>query len=914
MSPQEEELPLRDRMAVHLRIFARTAGSSRRRLARPAALLLALALAAVLAPAVASAATPTYSEAHRFGSFDSTWYDGGAFDGQGAGGPETAPAPGKFVQPAAFAVDTNDATAPDGTAVYVLDRTGPEPSTLAPGTPSQWRLQKLSDTGAVLGVASFALNEDVSQQLSFGPVSAIAVDHQSGAPAGTVYLLVRSGDQSLAQEVIAFSTATTTPGKLDSPAGLPADTLTTPTDGSNPAGLLSTAAQLDVDPNLGYPSGLAIAGTGAGRALAISGRAGFLAGPAAVDTVALTASGGVQVGDVVDTWSSDSLASDPNAPASIARRGVTDNGLSSAPDGSLTVLLSNGLSGGTSDDADVIKLNPTLSTATILASAFNNLFSATNASADLNAQWAAISLPTPGSPAPGSQVVPLSDGHYAALFLPSLANFAWHAGSVSGATYTPSNYGIRLLGAESAPGQAWDGTLSNPDPPVSSILNTLGNTSGVGACAISLQTQQGAGGSSIGLAAGKDGAVWVLIGGQEPGNDVPEALTGSRRLIELTPGSTSQACSQPSATSTFGASVGGRPVDASGPITVPLGTTVDFDGSALDYGGGTVSQYQWDFDGNTSNGYDVTNTATENGPTPLATASHQFTTPGPQTVSFQETGDFGVVQRTAQVIVQASTPPQAAFTASSSSVLVGQTVSFDGSGSSAADGTHVSNYHWDYGDGVAEDSQTPQIDHSYAAAGTYTVTLTVRGSDNQVSTAATQQVTVTAPSSGGPGDGGGNGGGGGGGGTPGTGGGGGPTVTTPPPAPRVDQVPPSLAPRASGANGVVTLALSCPTGQSTCVGTVRLQITEKVKVGKGKKAKTKTKVVTVGSASFSLATGQKKSLVIKLNHTGSTLLRKSKSLKLSIVIAAHNRAGRSVTTRTSTTVKPAKAKKKAKKK
>ncbi len=70
--------------------------------------------------------------------------------------------------------------------------------------------------------------------------------------------------------------------------------------------------------------------------------------------------------------------------------------------------------------------------------------------------------------------------------------------------------------------------------------------------------------------------------------------------------------------------------------------------------------------------------------------------------------------------------PTAAFTAGSPTA--GQATSFNGSGSSDPDGT-VANYAWDFGDGSTASTGSPTTNHSYAAAGTYTSTLTV--TDNE---------------------------------------------------------------------------------------------------------------------------------------------------------------------------------------
>jgi len=64
-------------------------------------------------------------------------------------------------------------------------------------------------------------------------------------------------------------------------------------------------------------------------------------------------------------------------------------------------------------------------------------------------------------------------------------------------------------------------------------------------------------------------------------------------------------------------------------------------------------------------------------------------------------------------------------------VILGETVSFDGSGSSDPDGSIVS-YVWDFGDGTTGSGETTT--HDYTAAGTYTVTLTVMDDDGATAT------------------------------------------------------------------------------------------------------------------------------------------------------------------------------------
>jgi PKD repeat protein len=153
------------------------------------------------------------------------------------------------------------------------------------------------------------------------------------------------------------------------------------------------------------------------------------------------------------------------------------------------------------------------------------------------------------------------------------------------------------------------------------------------------------------------------------------------------------------------------------------GSQCAFDGSGSSDPDGPVASYFWYFgDGAYAGG---------------ATVSHRYTAIGTFTVALGVRDDGGAWAGQQQSVVISSVtnaPPIATFDA----VCLGLTCTANALFSRDPDGS-ITRYAWDFGDGTTGDGAI--VGHTYAAAGTYTMTLAV--TDN-VGATATYARTVTA--------------------------------------------------------------------------------------------------------------------------------------------------------------------------
>jgi PKD repeat protein len=143
------------------------------------------------------------------------------------------------------------------------------------------------------------------------------------------------------------------------------------------------------------------------------------------------------------------------------------------------------------------------------------------------------------------------------------------------------------------------------------------------------------------------------------------------------------------------------------PSSAQENQTILFDASASK---GSIAEYRWDFgDGARGAG---------------RTTQHAYSLAGTYVVSLTIVDGFGRTASTSQsVTVSQGAQPTAAFVVSPTNPLPTQQVFFNGSGSRPAPGRTLTDYSWDFGDGAS--GSGAQTSHSYAQAGTYTVTLVV---------------------------------------------------------------------------------------------------------------------------------------------------------------------------------------------
>ncbi len=214
-----------------------------------------------------------------------------------------------------------------------------------------------------------------------------------------------------------------------------------------------------------------------------------------------------------------------------------------------------------------------------------------------------------------------------------------------------------------------------------------------------------------------------------------DGTTGSGAKVVHTYGASGTHVASLTVTNSAGASaVFAQSVSVVAPNAAPVAAftataselTGTFDASGSSDADGRIARYSWNFgDGSVATGM---------------TALHTYTQSGTFTTTLTVTDDRGGAASASKSlpVLAPNKPPTAAIAAN----VAGLTVMADGAGSQDADGKLVA-YRWTFGDGST--AATAAASHTYAKAGTYTVTLSVTDDRGGVATTSTS-VTICSSS------------------------------------------------------------------------------------------------------------------------------------------------------------------------
>ncbi|MGI6656354.1 MAG: PKD domain-containing protein [Desulfobulbus sp.] len=162
----------------------------------------------------------------------------------------------------------------------------------------------------------------------------------------------------------------------------------------------------------------------------------------------------------------------------------------------------------------------------------------------------------------------------------------------------------------------------------------------------------------------------------------------------------------------------------------PLAVAFDATGST-----GSPTSIHWDFgDGSTATGSKV---------------NHSYASAGVYTAKLTVTNSYGqsdsaTTQVTVAGISATATPPTVVLATSTAAGPAPLAVTFDASGSTAADKATITNYSWSFGDGASATGSS--VVHAFTSPGTYTTTVTVTDSNGAKSTTSTPVVVTAATS------------------------------------------------------------------------------------------------------------------------------------------------------------------------
>ncbi|HEX3520215.1 MAG TPA: hypothetical protein VHT29_14370 [Solirubrobacteraceae bacterium] len=544
-------------------------------------------------PAAANGVASPYGEEHRFGGYD-----------------PTGTVPGKFGEPVGFAVDPKDSSTSDKNAVYVLDQTVNNAET----GELQYRLQKLTSSGALLGTVTLPLQKysDLERRSDALPMISLAVDSSKHRVYALVESVVDGGNEEfvpVARELVAWSTQPNGKKELVRASGYPEDPLTK-------ASLVAGASVVQPEPptnDLYAPEGLTV--DSSNHDIVIEAQQGVKNGT----------EGGPTILQRVGTEGSSSGKLDGSwvANTTISPQGEASDGLFTANSGSFGVDLFQE-QGRISRLAEVKPNFSTPKAAPLAPDSSGGVNKDEAPSIDgeitVNArsganqgrvQLGALSPFTSGSP-----VTQLSNGLYAARFGQAFAgndrqsnaepwdgvpHFWLQKESESSSI---GNMGIRLFTSSGA------------------VVTTIGGQPQGQSCNVDF--------AQLAVAAGANGSLFVLT--------QPNAENGNSddQVIEFTPGGKGS-CPQPSGSLTINGKVGTS-------FSFPVGETVTF-ADTVERKGEAPYRFDWVLLNSATLGVEDLTTQIE-GPAylwPAPSTGHKFTQKGTYYLGATMYGDYGII-------------------------------------------------------------------------------------------------------------------------------------------------------------------------------------------------------------------------------------------------------------------------------
>ena len=131
------------------------------------------------------------------------------------------------------------------------------------------------------------------------------------------------------------------------------------------------------------------------------------------------------------------------------------------------------------------------------------------------------------------------------------------------------------------------------------------------------------------------------------------------------------------------------------------------------------------------------------GPQPGATANHTYTRAGTYTIQVTVTDTAGLSSTATRSVTVTDAPPVASLSTNPSAIKPGQSLTASASGSTDTDGTPIASYTFNFGDGsaVVGPQTSPTATHVYTKTGDFTVTVTVKDTAGNSST-ATKKIKV----------------------------------------------------------------------------------------------------------------------------------------------------------------------------